>query len=52
MIALSQGCPQLSSLNLVAAIQITDAGVIALSQGCPQLSSLDLSAANRSRTRV
>ena len=42
MIALSQGCPQLSSLDLSGCNQITDACVIALSQGCPQLSSLNL----------
>ena len=48
VIALSQGCPKLSSLNLDSNLflggcnQITDMSVIALSQGCPQLSSLNL----------
>ena len=42
VIALSQGCPELSKLDLCGCREITDAGVIALAQGCPELSDLNL----------
>ena len=35
--ALSHGCGQLQSINLVGCYELTDAGVIALDAGCGQL---------------
>jgi hypothetical protein len=42
MIALAQGCPLLSSIDLSYCQSITDAGIVALAQGCPQLRDVEL----------
>ena len=39
---MSNGCKQLTSLNISNCDNITDASVIALSKGCTQLTSLNL----------
>ena len=47
IIALSESCQSLSSINLCDCNQVTDKGVIALAESCKSLSSIQLSFCNQ-----